>query len=80
MTPPRRSPDKAAALAGLRAALDGAEPVGLEPLSAAQLAVLADAITRARRHHAEELRAATTTALGHVPKLLRGPVRRIVGI
>ena len=76
----RPSGAEAAALARFRDALDGAEPAGLESLSASQLAFLADAVTRARRHHAEELRAATTTALGHVPKLLRGPVRRIVGI
>ena len=77
-----RKPTKAVAEARgeLCAALDGTDPTGFESLTAAQLRHLAGAISGARRQHAEELRAATATALGNVPKLLRGPVRRIVGI
>lgn len=61
-------------------ALDGTRLAGFDTLTAAQLSALAAAVTASRRRHAENLRAATATALHHVPKLLRGPVRRIVGV
>ena len=40
---------------------------------------LATAIRGARRHQAEQLAAASEQALEHIPRLLRGPVRKIVG-
>ena len=40
---------------------------------------LADSVQAARRRQAAELAAAGEQALGHVPRLLRGPIRKIVG-
>jgi hypothetical protein len=71
---------KAEAVARLTEALDGSPIPGFESLTAPQLTRLADAVDAARRRHADDLRQGTATALGHVPKLLRGPVRRIVGM
>lgn len=64
----------------LRDALDGAEPAGFEHADPAHLAALADAVADARHRHRVALRESTEEALGHVPRLLRGPVRRIVGL
>lgn len=40
---------------------------------------LAGAIRAARKRQALQLQAASEKALDHIPKLLRGPVRKIVG-
>jgi hypothetical protein len=63
----------------LRAQLGGKLPDGLRKLDSEQLQSLADAVRQARHVQAEALGAAGDRALRHVPRLLRGPVRRIVG-
>jgi hypothetical protein len=63
----------------LAAELRAAPPEALERLDDAQLHDLALTIRQARRRQAEELAAAGERALGHIPRLLRGPVRRVVG-
>ncbi|MDQ6835961.1 MAG: hypothetical protein M3016_07205 [Actinomycetota bacterium] len=63
----------------LRAQLGGQPPEGLRMLTGEQLADLAEAIGDARRRQNRALAAAGERALSHIPRLLRGPVRRIVG-
>jgi hypothetical protein len=63
----------------LRDALDGLEPAGFEAVDDERLDLLARAIERAREEHDRALDAATEESLGHVPRLLRPAVRRIVG-
>ncbi|HEY5428600.1 MAG TPA: hypothetical protein VIK04_05735 [Solirubrobacteraceae bacterium] len=63
----------------LCAQLDGAAPEPLRRLSAAELSHLANAIRTARRRQAKALAQAGESALGHIPRVLRGPVRKIVG-
>lgn len=67
------------ALDALRAQLGGTAPDGCRQLSAEELGDLAGAIRTARHRQAKALAAAGERALGHVPRLLRGPVRKIVG-
>ena len=58
----------------------GAEPPpGLKRLSEAELRRLAQAVSTARRAQAVELKAAGDKAWAHIPWLLRGPIRKIVG-
>jgi hypothetical protein len=64
----------------LREALDGAEPVGFGGADPEGLARLAEAITHARARHRRELATATEQALSHVPRPLRGPVRKVIGL
>jgi hypothetical protein len=59
--------------------LGGPLPAGVAALDDASLTTLADAVRQARRRQAAELGAAGEKALGLVPRLLRGPVRRIFG-
>jgi hypothetical protein len=40
---------------------------------------LATAIRAVRRRQAEQLQSASDQALTHIPRLLRGPVKKIVG-
>ena len=63
----------------LRARLGDAPPTGLRTLPKVHLADLTDAINEARRRQREALAAAGDRALGHIPRLLRGPIRRVVG-
>jgi uncharacterized protein involved in exopolysaccharide biosynthesis len=63
----------------LRARLGDAPPAGLRVLAGPQLEDLNAAITDARRRQGEALAAAGERALGYIPRLLRGPVRRVVG-
>lgn len=70
--------DDAAARA-LSDELGGSLPEGLEQLDDDELGELADALRTARERQAAVLEQATDEALGHVPRLLRGPVRRILG-
>jgi hypothetical protein len=59
--------------------LGGSAPDGLKQLDAEQLRDLAEAVREARHRQAAALADAGDRALGHVPRLLRVPIRRIVG-
>ncbi|MEO6859266.1 MAG: hypothetical protein ABI323_11895 [Solirubrobacteraceae bacterium] len=59
--------------------LGGDAPEGLRALSAAQLKDLNKAISEARRRQGHALAAAGDRALSHVPRVLRGPIRKITG-
>ena len=65
--------------AELAAALGAPPPAGLEELSDDDLRVLAGLVARARRRQAAALEAAADDAFDHIPRLLRGAVRRAVG-
>lgn len=67
------------AMDALEAQLDGAPPAGLGQLSEAELRDLLEVIRAAKRTQARELRTAGEKAYSHIPWLLRGPVRKIVG-
>ena len=54
-------------------------PESLAKLDDAQLADLAGAVRDARRRQAVELDAAGEKAFGHIPRLLRGPIRKLLG-
>jgi hypothetical protein len=66
-------------LAALEAQLGGPPPDGLMQLSDDQLRDLAQAIADARRRQAAEIEAAGEQALKHIPRLLRVPIRRVLG-
>lgn len=59
--------------------LGGRLPAGLAGLPPEHLRDLLAAIDEARHRQAAELAAAGEKAFGHVPRLLRGPIRRIMG-
>jgi hypothetical protein len=63
-------------LQALEGELRATVPAGLRGLSDEQLADLADAVRAARRRQAEALDAAGEQALSHIPRLLRGPIRK----
>jgi hypothetical protein len=63
----------------LCAQLGGPAPDGLRELSDEELGHLAEAIADARHGQAAALAQAGDRALSHIPRLLRGPIRRIVG-
>ena len=63
----------------LRAQLGGTAPEPLRGLGADELGHLANAIRDARRRQTKALAQAGERALGHIPRVLRGPVRKIVG-
>ena len=54
-------------------------PASLSALSADQLRDLRDAVRDARHRQAAELAAAGEQALSHIPKLLRIPIRKVLG-
>jgi hypothetical protein len=54
-------------------------PDGLRELADEELADLAAAVADARHRQAAALAEAGDRALSHIPRLLRGPVKRIVG-
>lgn len=67
--------------AALREALGGVEPPdGIRALPEDVVADLADAIAGARAHQRDELRRASDESLGHVPRMLRGPVKKVLGL
>lgn len=66
-------------LRALAAELGGPPPSGLSHLRDEDLLALAGAVRDARRRHAAEVTAAGERALGHVPRLLRGAVRKVAG-
>jgi hypothetical protein len=67
------------AFEALRTQLGAELPDGLRRLDGEQLAHLDAAVREARHRQAEALAAAGERALRHVPRLLRGPIRRITG-
>ena len=67
-----------AGLKALEAELRGKAPAGLSRLSDEELRDLAEAIRSARRRQAADLAAALEESLSHIPKLLRGPVRKVM--
>lgn len=58
--------------------LGGPVPEGLEALSAAELATLADLLAAAKERQAHELTEGVEDSLNFVPRLMRGPVRKIL--
>ena len=56
----------------------GPLPPGLAALSDAEAAALADAIDAARTRQSRALAKATERGLDFVPKLLRGPVKKVI--
>lgn len=64
----------------LRERVDGPLPDGIAALSPDEQQLLADALGDARREQGKELAAAANGALEYVPRLLRGPVRKVVGL
>lgn len=63
----------------LSAELRATPPAGLQRLDEDQLHDLADAVRDMCRREGAELEAAGEQALSHIPRLLRGPVRKVVG-
>lgn len=63
----------------LEGRLGASLPPGVTQLAPEDLRDLLGAINEARRRQAAELQAAGDKALGLIPRLLRGPVRRIAG-
>ncbi|HEY2769603.1 MAG TPA: hypothetical protein VGI87_03505 [Solirubrobacteraceae bacterium] len=59
--------------------LGAAAPRALSALTDGQVRDLTDSVRDARHRQAAELAAAGDRALRHIPKLLRGPVRKVVG-
>jgi hypothetical protein len=62
----------------LRAELGAIPPKGLDALSDDDVADLVDALRDARRRQSVALENGMRDALGHVPWLLRGPVRKMI--
>lgn len=54
-------------------------PAALGELRDDDVRRLAEAVRQARRQQAKELGAAADRALGHIPRLLRGPIRKVMG-
>jgi hypothetical protein len=63
----------------LRARLGDTPPASLRGLAGPELEDLDTAIADARWRQGEALAAAGERAMGYIPRLLRGPVRRVVG-
>ncbi len=68
-----------AARRALEAQLGGSAPAGVRALSETELNDLAEAVQSARRRQTASLAEAGDRALNRIPRLLRGPVRKIVG-
>lgn len=67
------------AFAELAAALSDEPPASLRDAAPAAIATLAAAVRQAHEHQEAELVAATDRAFEHIPRLLRGPVKRLLG-
>lgn len=67
------------AFAALEAQLGSKPPAGLARLDTGELHDLTEAVREARRRQAAEIDAVADRALGFVPRVLRGPIRKIVG-
>jgi hypothetical protein len=70
---------KDAARRALEEQLGARLPAGVGGLAEAELQDLADAVRSARRRQAKALAEAGERALGRIPRLLRGPVRKVAG-
>ena len=70
---------KDAARRALEAQLGSRAPKGLHALSADELTDLSEAVRTARRRQAEALTVAGERALSRIPRLLRGPIRKVAG-
>jgi hypothetical protein len=68
-----------AAMRALRTELGGTGGEGLEALNPEELEALAQALRDTKRRQSAALRDASEGALNHVPALLRGPIRKILG-
>jgi len=66
-------------LKALASELRDTPPSSLGELSDEQLRDLASAVRDARHRQAAELAAAADRAAGHIPRLLRGPIRKVLG-
>jgi hypothetical protein len=66
-------------LKALESQLHTRPPRGLSVLSEQELEDLTGAVRDARHHQAAELEAAGEKAFGHIPRLLRGPIRKVMG-
>ena len=58
--------------------LGGQPPQDIAVLKADEVAALVEALRQARRHQKDQLKQAMEKALGHLPLLLRAPVRKIL--
>lgn len=67
------------ALRALQEQLGGKVPAGLAELEPEHLEHLAGAVQEARRRQGQALAQAGERALSHIPRVLRGPIRRIAG-
>jgi hypothetical protein len=67
------------ALGELESQVRAEPPRGLSALSKAELEDLTDAIRDARHRQAAELQVAGEKAFAHIPRLLRGPIRKVMG-
>jgi len=74
-----RASGSAGALARLEEALGAPAPAAFAALPGERLEHLADALTQARRRQAHELGQAGERGLRFVPRLLRGPLRKVLG-
>jgi len=59
--------------------LHSTPPAGLSSLDHDQLQELAKSVADARHRQAAALAAAAEKSLGHIPWILRGPVRKVFG-
>jgi hypothetical protein len=68
----------AKALRALEDALGGRPPAGLEALTDAQLRAFTDLLRETKQRQSRGLEAAVEQALEIVPRMVRGPVRKIL--
>jgi len=66
------------ALHALESQLRATPPRGLGALSEGELEDLNEAVREARHRQAAELQAAGEKAFGHIPRLLRGPIQKVM--
>jgi hypothetical protein len=57
--------------------LGGKTPPPLDALTPAEIGTLAELLRSARHNQQQQLNHAFEAALGHIPLLLRGPIRKI---
>lgn len=67
------------ALKALESELRAEAPDGVSALSKKELEDLGEAVREARHRQAAELHASGERAFDHIPRLLRGPIRKMMG-